>query len=363
MKIALLGDIALFGKYSIINDFKYEEYFSDVKKILSKCDYVIGNLEAPFTFSNIKKGNKSVYIKSEIENINIINYLGIHALSLANNHIYDYGKIGVKHTIEILNKNNISWFGVNNKSHQINIKGVSLSIYGYCSYNTNPSYSSFLNRFTNNGLNILRYKTLEHISDKKNKEGINIISIHSGIENISIPSIEDLKFSRHLANKMDYIYYGHHPHVLQGNQQYKNSLFCYSLGNFCFDDIIDHRTNTPLVIQNDRNKSSVITIINIKDNKIDNYENINIYPSKEKLHCFTKEKNSNVLNLDKLLSFTLEEMNEIRNKEIKLNVDNRNSKRNIQWVISRLRPSTGLRIINNYLNKILYYIFYTRYIK
>ncbi|HEJ9519405.1 TPA: CapA family protein [Proteus mirabilis] len=363
MKIALLGNIALFGKYSITNSFNYEEYFSDVKKILSKCDYIIGNLEAPFTLSNIKRGNKSVYIKSDLENINIINYLGIHALSLANNHIYDYGKVGVKQTIEILDKNNISWFGLNNKSLQINIKGVSLSIYGFCSYNTNPSYSCFLNRFTNNGLNILRYKTLEHISDQKNRKNINIISIHSGIENISIPSIEDLKFSRHLANKMDYIYYGHHPHVLQGNQKYKNSLFCYSLGNFCFDDIIDHRTNTPLVIQNDRNKASVITIINIKDNEICSYENINIYPSEEKLLCFKKQTSNNTLNLDKSLLFDLEKINEIRNKEMKLNINNRNSKRNIKWVISRLRPSTGLRILNNYLNKILYYIFYTRYIK
>ena len=49
MKIALLGDIALFGKYDVSINTNVYEYLEDVARFLSKFDYVIGNLEAPFT--------------------------------------------------------------------------------------------------------------------------------------------------------------------------------------------------------------------------------------------------------------------------------------------------------------------------
>ncbi len=48
MKIALLGDIALFGKYNVNKNPDVYLYFEDVAKLLGKFDYVIGNLETPF---------------------------------------------------------------------------------------------------------------------------------------------------------------------------------------------------------------------------------------------------------------------------------------------------------------------------
>lgn len=48
MKIALLGDIALFGKYDVNKNSDVYLYFEEVAKLLGKFDYVIGNLETPF---------------------------------------------------------------------------------------------------------------------------------------------------------------------------------------------------------------------------------------------------------------------------------------------------------------------------
>lgn len=49
MKIALLGDIALFGKYDVNKNPDIYVYFEEIAKLLCKFDYVIGNLETPFT--------------------------------------------------------------------------------------------------------------------------------------------------------------------------------------------------------------------------------------------------------------------------------------------------------------------------
>jgi len=71
MKIALLGDIAFYGKYSVKNN-KIYNYFRDVAEKLKEFDYVIGNLEAPFCSSCKPYGCKSAHINAEEANINYI---------------------------------------------------------------------------------------------------------------------------------------------------------------------------------------------------------------------------------------------------------------------------------------------------
>ena len=49
MKIALLGDLAFFGRMSLNENPLVEDYFSDVADYLKGFDYVVGNLETPFS--------------------------------------------------------------------------------------------------------------------------------------------------------------------------------------------------------------------------------------------------------------------------------------------------------------------------
>ena len=92
MKIALLGDIAFFGRFSIENNKDVYQYFEKVSEYLSSFDYVIGNLETPMCNIERPVGAKSAHIKSSPENANLLKYLGICAVNLANNHIFDFGR-------------------------------------------------------------------------------------------------------------------------------------------------------------------------------------------------------------------------------------------------------------------------------
>ena len=87
MKIALLGDIAFFGKNSIKKNSSLFNYYKDVKCYLADYDIVIANLETPFNDSSKPYGYKSAYIDSDIENVEILKYLGVSIVNLANNHI------------------------------------------------------------------------------------------------------------------------------------------------------------------------------------------------------------------------------------------------------------------------------------
>lgn len=90
MKIALLGDIALFGKFGIseLNSVNaIQAYFKEVSELLSSYDYVIANLETPFIDGQKPYQAKSVYIGSSPSNAAILKYLTI---SIVNRRVNQY---------------------------------------------------------------------------------------------------------------------------------------------------------------------------------------------------------------------------------------------------------------------------------
>ena len=132
MKVALLGDIGLFGRYAVENNESIFKYFSKVAKYLEQFDYVVGNLELPFLAEGNAIGAKSAYLKSSPKNIELLKYLNINVVTLANNHIYDYGKKGLDSTTSLLDSHDIKYFGVNDKD--LLLSDAKIALHGYCCY-------------------------------------------------------------------------------------------------------------------------------------------------------------------------------------------------------------------------------------
>lgn len=356
LKLAFVGDMAFFGKYDCSKDPNALDYFRDVKEVLSSCDIRVGNLETPFYSGKKSIGSKSAYISSNPLNIKILNYLDIDAVSVSNNHTFDFGVSGLEETISILDNNNISWFGANKKD--LEIKEHKILFHGYCSYNTNPI--GIRGKYSKDGIEPLHYKPLlEKFNNYSDSGYFNVVSIHSGVEHVNTPSIEDITFARGLANIGNYFYYGHHPHVVQGIEYINNSLIAYSLGNFCFDDVIDIRTGDVLVKQNENNNSSVIVVLTINNSKIENYECIPIFQGVDKIIVGHDVAQNYLCAANEKLKLPLDKINKHRNECINNVVRKRNSTRNISWLIQRFRFSTLLRLFDRKLNKIKYVKYYS----
>ena len=90
----------------------YDLIFNDFLPIIRKADIAITNLEAPLLKigSPIKKTGPA--IKVIPETINAIKYAGFNILTLANNHIMDYGEVGLQSTLRLCVENNIESVGV-----------------------------------------------------------------------------------------------------------------------------------------------------------------------------------------------------------------------------------------------------------
>lgn len=356
MRIAFLGDIAPLGSFDISNFNKVNwEQLRIIADYLATFDYVIGNLECPFSRAKKVSGAKSAYLCCNIDNIHLLTFLHITHLNIANNHIFDFGVEGYETTKEILDDNNIEWFGAEGKTAKIENKVNSLILDGFCCYSTNPRKCV---KYGTYGINEFDVDTVKsRLAEYKKKQYFPIISIHTGTEHVNYPDINNIKIARDFAEITPYIYYGHHPHVLQGFEFYKNSLIAHSLGNFIFDDIINQDGKCQLELTQN-NRTSCILDVEIDNNIIISYKIKSIKIAKGTINFVDQPVIS-----PESVSYLKQEFDKQparyqakRQAMIDCWTLERKAQRNISWYIKHLRWRYFLLLFTNKLNYYKYKI-------
>ena len=237
MKIALLGDIALIGKYDLTKNPDAFRRLDVVTEYLSQFDYVIGNLESPLTDVTKTWIPKSMHLRSPRKNIEILKYLGVDVVSIANNHTYDFGKTGFAETIETLEQNGIEWCGAYGKDVQIRQNGESINVSGFCCASTNGIHLGCANIGKNTIHLLNRFNVERQLQKDDEQKAFSLIVSHWGQEHTSYPGKDTVKIARKIAGmKSSLAIVAHHPHQIQGIEKYNGNLIAYSLGNFLFDD-------------------------------------------------------------------------------------------------------------------------------
>ena len=338
MRIALLGDIALFGKMSVNENPNIAAYFSDIADYLKGFDYVVGNLETPFSIEKKTNGAKSAYICSDVENVKTLKQLHINAVCLANNHMFDFGKEGYETTKSVLYKNNIEFFGTEGKELKVEIKGNRIAFSGFCCYSSNPLQCVQYGEY---GVNAYNLRRVSDVVKRNDSQGyLNIIAVHAGLEHVNYPSTDHIRAARCLADVCHFVYYGHHPHVIQGVEEYNGSLIAHSLGNFCFDDVYTDASDKPLITLTENNRTGMILELTIEKNKVEEWKEQVIYIAKDRGMRLVDGNDELKDYNDGLLNCEIDEVsyNERRNNILTSRVAERKAMRNVSWYIKRLRP-------------------------
>jgi len=236
MRIGFLGD---FFPSKINDDLKINDsVISDYKKstilsILAKNDFNLANLECPITKSNnlIKKTGKN--IKCNEKSISLIKESDISHLSIANNHIKDFGIQGIQDTIAICRDNKIEIVGAgiskqeSQESMIIENKDIKVGIISIADdeFNEWTKDSGGSNSF--NVIDI--YEQIKQLN--QNTDHIIIFS-HAGIEHFHYPTPRIKKMYRFLS-KLEGVsaIIAHHPHCIQGYEVNNGVPIFYSIGN------------------------------------------------------------------------------------------------------------------------------------
>lgn len=268
MKIALLGDIALIGRYDRTKDTQVSKRIECIKELVKDYDFVIANQESVLTDRTTTFSCKGVYLRSAIENVQTLSEIGVTHVTLANNHIFDYGKHGAEDTKNALKKAGIAYVGLCGSPQVLRKDNDAVMLDGFCCLSANA-----LNYGERKGsVHLLTPENIEKfLVYAKEEHCFPIASVHYGLEGLHYPAREHIELFRSLAERYDYVLHGNHPHAMQGYEKHNNSLIIYAQGNLCFDRCETtsiHRVDE----ETEETRKGYIVLLEIKNNQIVQYE-------------------------------------------------------------------------------------------
>lgn len=237
MKIYVSGDFAPRLRVNdIIDTGNYEALFNDMLPIIKKADFVITNLESPLIETGTPIEKTGPNLKSPIKSIEALKYAGFNMVTLANNHLMDYGVDGLVSTLKTCNSHGIQTIGAGmnlDEASQIRfveLEGKRIAFVNCCEneWSTTRGEEPGCNPLDEVGL----YYQIQ--SAKKNSD-YTIMIIHGGHEMYEYPSPRMKKLYRWFVDLGVDAVIGHHTHCYCGFETYKGKPIVYSLGNFIFD--------------------------------------------------------------------------------------------------------------------------------
>lgn len=204
------------AKYDEVGDFNY--LFENVKSVFEEDDLTIVNFEGTLTDSTTRE-DKQFAFKADKSYAEILTDGFVEAANLANNHSKDYGEQSYNDTMDALDEAGITNFGYDRVAIK-KVKGIKVGLVG--------TY------VLADGLGV-KDSMEKNIQDLKD-EGAQVIiaSFHWGEEKAEYPNDVQVELAHAAIDAGADLVLGHHPHVLQGIEQYKGKNIVYSLGNFCF---------------------------------------------------------------------------------------------------------------------------------
>ena len=245
--LTFAGDVTLGGEenlqgeedsFTSYYEQKGPEYFlANFADFFAQDDLTIVNLEGVLTDNKHLPTNggprNSVYFFSgRTEYLSVLTSASVEAVSLANNHTYDYGESGLRHTITALDEANIQWFGTHSR-HTTNLEkflffekdGVTICLMSLYWNDYLPGQPD--------GNGAFLAQEIERIKSSGEADAV-IAVFHGGQEYGRHRTRPQTTFTKMAMDAGADLVICHHAHVIMGMDVINNRSVFYSLGNFCF---------------------------------------------------------------------------------------------------------------------------------
>jgi poly-gamma-glutamate capsule biosynthesis protein CapA/YwtB (metallophosphatase superfamily) len=293
LRILFAGDLMLDrGVRNNIEENSPDYLFEDIKTIFKSSDVTIANFECVACNTSLKPIDKKFTFRANPEWLSSIYNNGITHVTLANNHSSDFGDEGVKQTAANLKYYGIASIGHNSDSNStclptiIKKNGNSVAVFSSCFLKQNNNF------ICNENASALSERIKKF--KKTNPSYLIFVSLHWGVEMELYPMSEQIAQAHLLIDAGADVIMGHHPHVVQTIEIYKERHIFYSIGNFIFDN-----NHAPA-------NRGIFTEFSLANEKIKSIEIIpfNIVKSKPKL--MNNEESENFINEISSVSQTLD---------------------------------------------------------
>ncbi len=213
------------GVRNIIENRKRDpfEYIKKDLNLFKNYDFVIVNLEGPIVEMDRALCQQKAYnFQFATDTTDRLKSVGINMVNIANNHSYDCYKVGFESTKSYLREGGIDYIGddvLDNSFVVKKVKDKKVVFVGIDETVQIVKISGF-------------YPLIQKL---KSENDYVIVNIHWGTEY----ELKENSIQREIAHKLidsgADVVFGHHPHVIEPMEVYKNGVVFYSLGNFVFD--------------------------------------------------------------------------------------------------------------------------------
>ncbi len=195
------------------------EYFlKNVRSIFEEDDLTIVNMEGTLT-EETTRVDKQFAFKGDPEYVKILTSSSVETANVANNHSHDYGEKSFQDTVQTLEENGIKTFGYDDVA-VLEVKGIRVGMFGIY------ELDDHLERIP---------QVKQDIAKLKDQNVDIIVAVfHWSNELVTVPDENQVTLAHLAIDEGADAVVGHHPHVVQGIDEYKGKMIAYSLGNFCF---------------------------------------------------------------------------------------------------------------------------------
>ncbi len=211
---------------------------------IKDADIAFANLEGPVAEESTKRLASRMLFRMDPDAMPALKNAGLDIVSFANNHVGDYQRKAFLETLEHLKTNDILYAGAGHNITEartpaiIEVQGVRV---GYLAVaDIGPEWMNATEKDA--GIILGNDPELSRIiTDAKALVDVLVVSFHWGNEYSAVSARQEELAHRAIDAGAD-IVVGHHPHVMQKFEYYKNKPVFYSLGNFIFDQYFSEHT-------------------------------------------------------------------------------------------------------------------------
>ncbi len=242
-----------------------ESVYGDLLPTLREADLRIVNCECALTKATRSVWKSGSVFKGEPAHVKALTAVPFDVACLGNNHVLDYGVAGLRDTLAVLHDHGVRTVGAgltDAEAHRqltVNIRRTRVHV-------VNISEGEDLTA-SDGGPGVFGWdlaRAAATIRRCREQGGLVIVIAHCGLEYIPYPPPYVARAFHALIDAGADCVIGHHPHVPQGVELYRNRPIAYSLGNFAFFQLTDlywRRLGFCLELRFDGRRLSCITLV------------------------------------------------------------------------------------------------------
>jgi poly-gamma-glutamate synthesis protein (capsule biosynthesis protein) len=206
---------------------------------MKSADVLMVNNEFCISDGDSPAAGKEYTFRAAVENTQLYHEMGVDVVSLANNHVFDYGEEAFLDTLDALASEEIPYAGAGRsldeaaEARYFYSGGMKIA---YLAAAPTEDYLVTLPAGEEPGvLDCYDGSLLRAVAAARENADWVVVYMHWGLEYEPTPGERQTELAESLIDSGADLIVGAHPHVLQGIEFYKEKPIVYSLGNFWFN--------------------------------------------------------------------------------------------------------------------------------